>query len=197
MDKQVEIIEKAVVYDGYFQVHKYRYRHSLYDGGWSKPLEREIFERGRVVAVLPYDPTLDTVLLVEQCRTGALDSEFSPWLLEVVAGIIDEGETPEQVAVREAREEAGCEITDLTRIAKFFVSPGGSTEVAHLYFALADLSGVGGIHGLAEEGEDIAVHVVDRRQAFDMLARGEFASTKVIMALQWLALNHERLFQGS
>ena len=187
------MFDKTVAYDGYFQVHKYRYQHTLFEGGWSRTLEREMFERGSVVAVLPYDSNLDAVLLVEQCRAGALTSEYSPWLLEVVAGIIDEGETPQQVAVREAQEEAGCTIDELTEIAKFFVSPGGSSEFAYLYFARADLSHVGGIHGLDDEGEDIKVHIVPRERAVDMLANGDFVSTKVIIALQWLALNHARL----
>ena len=196
MKKEVKLLSKDVVYNGYFQMRKYRYQHTLFNGGWSKPLEREVFERGRVVAVLPYDRNLDAVLLVEQCRTGALDSEFSPWLMEVIAGIIDEGETPEGVVRREAMEEAGCGVDEMTKIATFFVTPGGSTELAHLYFAECDLSGVGGVHGLAEEGEDIATHIIPRTEAMAMLERGEFVSTKVIIALQWLALHHQRLIAG-
>ncbi len=197
MDKEVRMLSKTTVYDGYFQILKCRYQHTLFNGGWSRPLERELFDRGRVAAVLPYDPSIDSVLLVEQCRTGALDSEYSPWLIEVIAGIIDPGEGPEEVVRRESVEEAGCQLDELTLIAKFFVTPGGSSEMASLYFASCDLTGVGGIHGLAEEGEDIRTHIVKRQKAFEMLENGEFNSTKVIMALQWFALNYQRLFGNS
>lgn len=190
MEKKIRLLAKDTVYNGYFQVNKYHYQHTLFKGGWSEPLEREIFERGEVAAVLPYDPAIDAVLLVEQCRTGALDSAYSPWLMEVVAGIIDPGETPEAVVKREAVEEAGCVLGELTQIAEFFVSPGGSSELAYLYFATCKLHEVSGIHGLAEEGEDIATHIIPREQAFSMLEQGVFSSTKVIIALQWFALNY-------
>ncbi len=194
MDKEVRILDKSTVYDGYFKLVKYRYQHTLFDGGWSEVVERELFERGRAAAVLPYDPAIDSVLLIEQCRAGALESECSPWLMEVIAGIIDPGESPGDVVKREAIEEAGCTLGELMPIAKFFVSPGGSTEVASLYFASCNLTGVGGIHGLAHEGEDIRTHILPREKAFTMLENGEFNSTKVIMALQWFALNYQRLF---
>jgi ADP-ribose pyrophosphatase len=197
MDKEIRILAKDTVYDGYFQIVKIRYQHTLFNGGWSQPLERELFERGRVVAVLPYDPDIDSVLLIEQCRTGALNSEYSPWLIEVIAGIIEPGESTEEVVRRESIEEAGCVLDELKLIAKFFVTPGGSSELASLYFAVCDLKNVGGIHGLAEEGEDIRTHIVKRQKAFEMLENGEFNSTKVIMALQWFALNYQRLFGSS
>ena len=194
MDKEIRILAKNTVYDGYFQIVKVRYQHTLFNGGWSPPLERELFERGRVAAVLPYDPNIDSVLLIEQCRTGALNSEYCPWLIEVIAGIIEPGETTEDVVRRESIEEAGGVLDELRLIARFFVTPGGSSELANLYFAICDMTDVGGIHGLAQEGEDIRTHIIAREKAFEMLENSEFASTKVIMALQWFALNYQRLF---
>lgn len=141
---------------------------------------------------------MDAVLLVEQCRTGALDSAYCPWLMEVVAGIIDPGETPKEVVKREAVEEAGCVLGELTPIAEFFVSPGGSSELAYLYFATCSLhvlpKGYCWCTWTGRGGEDIATHIIAREKAFALLEEGTFKSTKVIIALQWFALNYQRLF---
>ena len=110
MAKDVEILDKSEQYKGYFRINRYRLRHRLYAGGWSGELQRELFERGHAVGVLPYDPAADSVVLIEQFRIGALVAGMEPWLTEIVAGIIEEGEAPEEVARRETREEAGLEV---------------------------------------------------------------------------------------
>jgi ADP-ribose pyrophosphatase len=193
MPKHYEILEKTVAYDGYFKILKYRFRHGLFAGGSSEPLERELFERGHAVAVLPYDAERDSVLLVEQFRVGALEAPRGPWLMEIVAGMIEPGETPESVARREAVEEAGCTVQELVPICRYLVSPGGTSEQVSLFAARADLSEVGGIHGLDHEGEDIRAHVVPFDQAMDMLSDGIIHVAPALIALQWLALNRERL----
>src|SRR3990172_851438 len=157
-ENDVEIIEKRTAYQGYFRIDSYRLRHRLHAGGWSDPLDRELFERGHVVAVLPYDPVADTVVLLEQFRVGAYVAGFPSWQTEVIAGIIESGETVEAVANREAQEEAGCEILELTPICRYLVSPGGATESVTLYCGRVDSRGLGGIHGLAHEHQDIRVH---------------------------------------
>ncbi len=195
MTKQFQITHKEVAYTGFFRLEKYWLKHTLYGGGWSEEICRELFIRGSCVAVLLYDPHADKVVLIEQFRIGALLQPDRAWLMEIVAGAIEEGETAEQVAYRESLEEAGCEILELLEISQFFTTPGGAAEKITLFCGKVDSSQVGGIHGLAEEGEDILVRTVDFDDAYNMLTNGEIESAIPIIAIQWLALNRERLKQ--
>lgn len=195
MKSDWQILEHDSVYQGYFRVDRYRLRHTLFEGGWSETIQREVFERGHAVAVLPYDPVRDTVVLIEQFRIGALAAGAAggPWLLELIAGIIEPGENPSDVARREAMEEAGCELSAVEPICDYLVSPGGTSEQTSLYWARADLGDVGGIHGLDEENEDIRVHVVDAREAITMADDGRVANAAGVIGLYWLARHRERL----
>lgn len=195
MIKSFEINEDAPVYRGFFNMSRLRLRHTLFRGGWSAELTRELFHRGSCVAVVPYDPARDSVVLIEQFRVGALQCKADPWLLEIVAGAVEEGESPQQVALREAREEAGCEIRRLIRIGEFFTTPGGSSERITLFCGIVNASGCGGIHGLEEEDEDIRVETVCFDEAWALLENGAIDSAIPIIALQWLAMNRERLRQ--
>ena len=192
-DDEFQLIEKTTSFQGYFRIERYRFRHKLFAGGWSGEVSREVFERGHAVAVLPYDPECDAVLLIEQFRIGALAGGMPAWQVEVIAGIIDEGEMPEQVAHREAEEEAGCKLEDLAPIAHYLASPGGTSETCRLYCARIDSRGLGGIHGLAQEHEDIRVSVVPFDEAVAMLENGVIGNATALIALQWLALNREKL----
>jgi ADP-ribose pyrophosphatase len=197
----VEVVERRQGYGGYFRIDRYRLRHRLFDGGWSGEMVREVFERGHAVAVLLYDPNLDRVVLVEQFRVGAFLAgtsrwfapDFSPWLVECVAGIIDEGETPEEVARREAVEEADCPIGELIPICHYLVSPGGTTESVFLFCGRVDSSKAGGVHGLTEEHENIRVLVAPAAEAFRWLDEGRLVNAMVIIAVQWLKLRHREL----
>ena len=192
-EKSFEVVEETAVYQGFFNMFRLRLRHTLFQGGWSGELTRELFHRGTCVAVIPYDPVNDTVVLVEQFRVGALKYKADPWLLEIVAGAVEEGESPPEVARREALEEAGCKIEHLIRVSEFFTTPGGSSEKITLFCGIVDSAGLGGFHGLEEEGEDIRVEVVGFDEAWGMLENGALDSAIPIIALQWLAMNRERL----
>lgn len=193
MDQRFEILGKEIGYQGFFRLERYRLRHTLFQGGWGGELTRELLERGHAAAVLLYDPERDGVVLIEQFRIGALDAPGGPWLLEIVAGIMDEGETPEAVARREAMEEAGCPVLDLIPVCEYLVSPGGTSERIMVYCGRVDASKADGIHGLAEEGEDIRVQVVPYAEALAMLHSGRINSASPIIALQWLALHREEV----
>ncbi len=196
MIKHSEIIHHETLYEGFFNMERYRFRHTLFAGGWSEPVERELFRRNNCVGVLLYDPHRDEVVLIEQFRVGALAQRLSAeqnWLIEIVAGGIEIGESAEQVAYRESLEEAGCEIQALKLINKFYTTPGGCSELLSLFCGKVDTSQVGGIHGLDEEQEDIRVFTVSFTDAYQMLQQGLIASGIPIIALQWLALNREAL----
>jgi ADP-ribose diphosphatase len=133
LEPRFEVLERRVVFEGFFRIVRYRLRHRLFAGGTSAELVRELFERGEAAVVLPYDPVRQEVLLVEQFRVGAITRPEDPWLLEPVAGMIEPGETAAGVARREAAEEAGLELRDLVPIGSYYPSPGGSDEVCHAF----------------------------------------------------------------
>ncbi len=197
----VQILEHEIPFQGYYRMETFRLRHRLFAGGWSEPMHREMLERGHAVGVVLYDPDLDTLVLIEQFRIGAfaacqtpwLPEGSSPWLVEIVAGIIDEGETPEAVAKREAVEEAGCEITKLEFVCRFLVTPGVSSEMILLYVGRIDASNVGGIHGLDHEHEDIRVIAAPVPEVFRWLDQGRIINATALVGLQWFRANHEDL----
>ena len=196
MNYQFEIKDKTLSYRGFFRMEKYRLRHELFAGGWSPEITRECLERGHAVAVLLYDPDHDQVVLLEQFRVGALEFPGGPWLLEIVAGIMDDPqETTEEVARRETHEEAGGELLDLIPICHYLVSPGGTSESITLFCGRVDTSRIGGLQGVAEEHEDIRLHIVSRAEAFELRNTGRINSAAPIIALQWLELNRARLLE--
>ena len=187
LDKHLTLFEK------YFRLDELSVSHELFGGGFSPVFTREIFERGAVVALLPYDREQGKVVLIEQFRAGAIDDADGPWLIECVAGVIEDGESEQQVALRECEEEAGCKIEQLQLISHYYVSPGGTSEHCSLYCGFVDSTGVAGIHGLADENEDIRVMVVGVEEAFAWVRAGRIRSSATIIALQWLELNQVRL----
>jgi len=189
----VEIVRSEELYKRFFRVEKVFLRHKLFNGGWGKEIGRELFVRGEAVAVLLYDPVNDTIGLVEQFRIGAINELDGPWCYEVVAGMVEEGESPEEVGRRELLEEANVEPYSMEYICNYLSSPGGSDEKLHLYCALCDLSDAGGVYGLPEEGEDIRVHVFAAQDVFDELLKGRFNNAAALICLQWLQLNRSRL----
>jgi ADP-ribose pyrophosphatase len=195
MSKKFKIINKEILYSGFFRMEKYCLQHTLYAGGWSAAINRELFVRGSCVAVLLYDPERDKVVLIEQFRAGAILQPDRAWLVEIVAGAIEEGETAIEVAYRESIEEAGCEIQELIVINEFYTTPGGASERITLFCGKIDSTKVGGIHGLDHEDEDIWVRSVDFDEAYRMVESNEIESAIPIIAIQWLALNKEKIRQ--
>ena len=191
--EDVELLAREVVYHGFFSMEKLHLRHRLFAGGWSQTFTRELFVRGRAVGVLLYDPARKKVAMVEQFRVGAMGLPEGPWQLEVVAGIVEEGETSEDVATRELVEEAGIDSVKLLPICEYLVSPGGTNERLELFCGLSDLHDKGGNFGLASENEDILLHVMSEDEAFEALAAGQCNNAASIICLQWLQLNRASL----
>jgi ADP-ribose pyrophosphatase len=197
----VEVVERTTPFQGYFRLDHYRLKHRLFEGGWSGEMSREVFERGHAVCVLPYDPDRDEVVFIEQFRPGAyaalasewFDDGASPWLVECVAGIIEKGENPDDVARREMIEETGLEVSQLTRVFHYLVSPGGSTESVFLYCGRVDAADAGGVYGMTEEHENIRVFSVSAEEAFAMMDQGRINNAMTLIGLQWLKVNRDRV----
>jgi ADP-ribose pyrophosphatase len=184
------------LYSGFFKINLYQFQHALFAGGESEVIRREILERGDAVAVLPYDPVTEQVLLIEQIRIGAIKSKHSPWLLECIAGMTDGSEDYESVVKKEAFEEAGLNLTELEFMLSYLSSPGGTTERLFLYLAHADLSQMStGIFGLETEGEDIKTHIMHVDEALQRLNSGEIDNAATVISLQWLALNRDKILK--
>lgn len=190
-DSDVKILKQQIVFQGHFKIEQWKVQFRLFNGGWSQPRLREVFERGEAVGVLLFDANSDQLVLIEQFRVGIVNKAKNPWLMEIVAGVIKEDESLEQVARRETQEESGLEITNLFPIYQYWVSPGGSSERMYLFCGQIDAKLARGIHGVAEEGEDIRLHVLSLKSAFDLLNSGKINNSSTIIALQWLQLNEQ------
>jgi len=191
--EDVRVLADNTVYQGHFSMRKLSLRHRLFAGGWSVPLTRELFERGDAVGVLPYDPTSDSLVFIEQFRPGAIRGDDSPWMLELIAGVVEAGEEDEEVVYREAREEAKCELTTLLPIANFYPSAGACSEQIRLFCGRVSSAGIGEVHGLDTEGEDILVHSIPRLEALEMLALGHITNGHTLIAMQWLQIHGDSL----
>ncbi|SFM35371.1 ADP-ribose pyrophosphatase [Ectothiorhodospira mobilis] len=189
-----DLLDVEELYRGFFRLHRLRLSHARFRGGEPMVIERELIQRGDAAAVLPYDPVRDRVLLVEQFRVGALESPHGPWLVEIIAGLVEPGEHPEAVARREAMEEAGCTLGEMRHVHDYYATPGSASERISLFVGRADLPQLeGGIHGLEAEGEEIRTHILSVDEAFDWLDRRNIETAMPIIALQWLRLHREDL----
>ena len=183
----LKIHKEEICYQGFFRMSKITLQHKLFNGQWGPVITRELFQRGDAAAVLLYDPKLDIVVLTEQIRIGALKKDH-PWQFEIVAGMIEDGLTPEAVAIKEAEEESGASIEHLTPICRYLSSSGGTDELLHVFMAEVDSTLIEGVHGLAAESEDIKITKVSSSQAFDGVNSGTISNAATIIALQWLEL---------
>lgn len=192
----VEIIAREKLYRGFFSLDRYRFRHRLFNGEMSSEVQREIFERGHASVLLPFDPVRDEVVLIEQIRIAAYDTSETPWLLELVAGMIEPGESVEEVARREAMEEAGLQVGRMKPVLNYLASPGGTSERLSILVGEVDATQAEGIHGLVEENEDIRVHVVSREQAYRWVNEGKIDNAASVIALLWLQLHYQEIRQA-
>lgn len=194
-NKDVKILKEETVFKGFFEMKRVHVQYKLFDGGLSNVVSREMFERGHAVAVLPYDPNTGEFVLIEQFRLGAMATSDSPWMIEVIAGMIEPEEDLADVCHRESLEEAGIVLNELQKVMTFLSSPGGTTERLHIFMAKTDATLAKGLHGLDSESEDIKVHRVGEAQALAWLNAGKIDNAAAIIALQWFFLNKQTLLQ--
>ena len=188
-----ELIERTVPFQGHFRVARYVFRQQLYQGGWSEPFSREVFERGQAAGLLPYDPVRDEVVLIRQFRAGSYVAGRHPWSWEIVAGIIEEGESPEDLVRRETVEEANLKVGEIEFINSVMLTPGACSESCTIFAGRVDSSAAGGIFGLASENENILVKAIPFVEVRAMLDRAEIDNVIAVVALQWLALHRDSL----
>jgi ADP-ribose pyrophosphatase len=191
---RVRVLTRKRLHDGFYQFDLLSLEHERFDGGWTGPLRRELLVQRSAVAVLPYDPVADRVVLVEQFRAGCIDGPGEPWLIEVVAGLKEAGETPETVAAREIHEETGLTATGrMEFVCRYRASPGGTSEQVDVYVAEIAAPAEGGLFGAADEDEDIRTHLVAADEVFAMARDGRITAANSIIPILWLELNRERL----
>ncbi len=182
---KANILQADAAYEGFFQLRRLTVEHDRFDGGHSGPLLREVLHRSDVAAALLYDAKADKLVLVEQYRAGAHLAGENPWLIDIVAGRIEDGQTPLHTIRREIAEESGLVPTLIEPIGIYLTAPHLSSERVHLYCASVDAENVAGFHGLAHEGEDIRPLVLDRREALEIM-RTQPLSLWAGLALVWL-----------
>ena len=189
MKSKFEIINKKNIHNGFFKMNEYILKYKKYDGSWSKEVKREIFGGAMVSAVLPYDPVKREIVLIQQFRPGTIAKEFNNYLYEIVAGIIDSGETAEDTAKRECLEETGCKIKKITPIQGYFPAPGSSESFYHLFLGEIDTFEGERVMGLESENEDILVRSYKLSDVKEMMEKGEILNGLTLIALQWFFLN--------
>lgn len=185
--ENVEVISTERAFDGFFKIDRVRFRHAKFDGTMSDVVTRLVFERGDAVAVLPYHRERRRVVLVKQFRYPAHVRGGPGWLWEIIAGMQEEGLTPQEVARKEALEEAGYQLGELKKVMTAYPSPGASSERVHIYVApleRADQVASGGGVG----SEDILVGTFSLDEARQMIEAGEIVDAKTVIALQHLFL---------
>jgi len=193
-EKKFSILLREVLFQGYFRVERLHLQHERFDGDMSPVFTREIFHRSpHVAGALLFDPQSDKVVLIEQVRAAPADAGQNPWMMEVVMGMVDAAETPEQAVRREAMEEAGCAVEELHPIASYYSSPGGTSEYIHLFAGRIKAPLDGGVFGVGGEHEDIKVHVLDAARAISLLYANKIQDAQTLVALQWFAMHHTDL----
>ena len=194
-NEKVELVRHEVAFQGYFRIGRYFFRHSLHQGGQSEVISREVFERGQAAGALLYDPRRDEVVLIRQFRAGAYVAQRHPWTWEIVAGIMEDAESAEDMIRREAIEESGLTVEAMMPIHNVLLTPGACSEAARMYLGRVDTTNAGGVFGLLAEGENILVKVVSFAEARAMLDRDEIDNAVTVICLQWLALHCDEVRQ--
>lgn len=190
-----EITSRETVFDGFHTLEIIRAKpKSLKHDGLAEEMEREIFTCGSYSTVVLYVPESDEILLSEQFRIGAfMANAENPFLLECAAGMMDDGETPDQTATREVLEETGCTVIALEKVGSFFTSPGCLDEEAHVYIGRIAKPETGKIFGVEEEGEEIRTHLLPAQKVFEMLDAGLIQNGSSALALNWFARHKDAL----
>ena len=190
MKPKYKIINKKNIYKGFFQMYEYDLIHQKHDGNWSSEIKREIFGGAHVASLLPFDPIKKEILLIQQFRVGIVSRHDEDLLYEIVAGMVDKNEQPDQTSIRECLEETGCKVKKLIHIQDYFPAPGSSESFYHLYLGEIDSFQGSRIRGLENENEDIKVTSFKVHEVKQMLDNKIIKNGLTLIALQWFFLNY-------
>lgn len=184
---EYKVQNRELLFRGFLQVEKVSLTHQLFSKtSYTPVIHRELIHRPEAAGVLLYDDEQQKFALIEQFRIGAMDDKYSPWQLEIIAGVLDGDESPESCVRRESLEESGCEVDDLEHLFTFYPSAGACSELFHLYSAKVTLPKESGVFGMPTEGENILLHLFSYQNLTTLLTNGRLRNAPVIMALQWL-----------
>ena len=189
MSSKFKILNKKNIHNGFFKMNEITLRYKKYDGSWSNEIKRELFGGAQVSAVLPYDPENKKIVLIQQFRPGTISRDSNNYLDEIVAGIIDPGESPKDTAIRECLEETGCKVKNLRSIQGYFPAPGSSESFYHLFLAEVIAPDKEAVRGLENENEDILVKSYTFEQVKEKMEKNEILNGLTLIALQWFFLN--------
>ena len=192
MSPKFKILDKKNIHDGFFKMNEVTLKYKKYDGNWSNEIKRELFGGAQVSAVLPYDPINKKIVLIQQFRPGTISKDKQNYLDEIVAGIIDPGETPEDAAKRECFEETGCKVSNLRSIQGYFPAPGSSESFYNLFLGEVIAPDKEIIRGLENENEDILVKSYSFDEVKTKMNKKQILNGLTLIALQWFFLNIER-----
>ena len=181
-------------YMNFFAMEEMDLKYRRFDGAMSPVVNRGVSIVGQAAVVLPYDPAMDAVLLIEQFRSAPFFmGAKNPWIWEPPAGLIDPGETPEQAARREANEEAGLTVGHMDYVGGLYSSSGALGELVHCFVGISDISNVEGGGGVPGEGEDIRSKVMSFQDFMDNVDGNTFVDMPLVTTALWLARHRDRL----
>ncbi|MEO0574675.1 MAG: GDP-mannose pyrophosphatase NudK [Pseudomonadota bacterium] len=188
MASKIRNLEKTLLSDNWYTLNKCSFDYQRPDGTWQQQ-QREVYDRGNGAAVLLYDPTTRSVVLTRQFRLPSfVNGNDDGMLIEVCAGLLDDDE-PEDCIRKEAEEETGFRVSEVTKVFESYMSPGAVTEILHLFVAQYDASmKVSSGGGLDDEQEHIEVLELGFDDALAMVTAGEIKDAKTIMLLQYAQL---------
>ena len=190
MKPDYKIINKKELYSGFFSLNKYEFIHKKHDGNWTETIQREVFSGAHVSTLLPYDPVKKEIVLIQQFRAGVISRYDDDYLYEIVAGMVDENEVPEETAKRECFEETGCKVNTISPILGYFPAPGSSESFYHLYLGEINTFDGERIMGLENENEDILVKSFKVEKVREMLKDNIIKNGVTLIALQWFFLEY-------
>jgi ADP-ribose pyrophosphatase len=167
-DLEEKTMESTLVYSG--KIVTLRVDRVLTPNG--KYAMREVVEHPGAVCVVPMIG--NDVILVEQYRHPA-----GQILLEIPAGKIEDGEDPEQCAIRELQEEVGYEPSQLRKVAEFYTSPGIFGELMHLYLASELVPHT----TTCDEDEFLRIKRIGIDEAYSLVVNGTIKDAKTIVGL--------------
>ncbi len=186
MNNKIIIHSNKVVFSDYLKIFKTEFQFRKINGSLSEKISRFTLNRGNAVASLLFNRETQKLLFVKQLRIAAYE-KTDPWLLEIVAGMIDNNEDEHYTIKREVLEEVGYQIDSFEKVLTFFTLPGGSSMQVTLFYAeYSDKQKVAVGGGLADENEDIEIIEIEINKVWQMLENAEFIDAKTIIALYWL-----------